>query len=160
MCPSWKTCLPRLLFQWASAVKLLTQHVGLVQCWHHHRHHIKLVFTMIYKCRWKYCSLHVKQQSFIHSYGFWQWLKYYWKYVYTDLGSYKLTICTKRKRTKNAHETNEKRTNASHERHEKRTIYKTDARYTNSVVLLFEWLLCKLMWLTSVVLYFISKLYI
>ena len=48
----------------------------------------------------------------------------------TDPGSYKFTIRTKHKRTKNANETNEKRTNASHERYKKRTIHETNARYT------------------------------
>ena len=128
----------------------------------------------------------------------------------TDPGSYKLTIRTKRKWTKNASETNEKRTNASHERYEKRTIHETNARYTKqthdtrtneritnytenanerthdtrnertihertnhgsvtiyypmtnypgsievqySIMLLVEWLLCKLMWLTNLIFY-------
>ena len=47
----------------------------------------------------------------------------------TDPGSYKFTIRTKRKRTKNANETNEKRTNASHERCKKRTIHEANGRY-------------------------------
>ena len=121
----------------------------------------------------------------------------------TDPGSYKFTIRTKRKWTKNANETNEKWTSASHERYEKRTIHETNARYTNertkwnertilktqtnertihertnhwsvaicypmtndpgsievqySIVLLFEWLLCKLIWLTNLILSYMSS---
>ena len=65
-------------------------------------------------------------------YGFLQQLNWPPRYSWTtDLGSYKFTIRTKRKRTKNANETNEKQTNASHERYEKPTIHETNARYMN-----------------------------
>jgi hypothetical protein len=51
-------------------------------------------------------------------------------FTQTDTNRIAYILITKRKRTKNANETNEKRMNASHERHEKRTIHETNARYT------------------------------
>jgi hypothetical protein len=48
----------------------------------------------------------------------------------TDPGSYKFTIRTKRKRTKNANKTNEKQTNASHERYETNDTRNEQTNYT------------------------------
>ena len=49
----------------------------------------------------------------------------------TDPGSYKFTIRTKRKRTKNVNKMNEKQTNASHERYETNDTRNEQTNYMN-----------------------------
>ena len=70
--------------------------------------------------------------------------------VYTDPGSYKFTIRTKCKRTKNANETNERFTRTIRKMHDTRTNERNETNelcsieVQYSIVLLFEWFLWKL----------------